>query len=125
MIRLDHTPGPWRVDADNRIVDMQDRVICPCVQAHDLRDPAFGIDSKQLAAKDDGGSANAHYICRAVNGFEKLLERLDNVELVLEGLLAVIEDSEFADRHKGKLLNARNILLNDPTLFTPELGGAA
>ncbi len=125
MITLEHTPGPWRVDDTNRIVDMQDRVIAPYIQGHDIPHPAYSIASKQLVAKDDGGAANAQFICRAVNGFEKLLDRLDSIELICESLLSIVEASDLAHIHSGRIVNARHILLNDPILYAPAGGGAA
>jgi hypothetical protein len=120
-----HTPTPWRVDDENKIVDMHDRVIVPCVQAHDVPNPAFTPNSKQLISKDDGGVQNAEFICRAVNGFDKLLDRLDNIERICEGLLSIIETSDPARIHSGRVANARHILLNDPILRASQNGGAA
>jgi hypothetical protein len=112
-----HTPTPWMVDSHQNIIDAENRVIIPCVQGHDIRHPAFDKNSGPIIAEDDGGAANAFYICKAVNNHEKLLTRIETIELICEGLIGKVEESDRAGAYAGYLNNAKHILANDPIMY--------
>jgi hypothetical protein len=60
-----HTPGPWIVNSEGQITDLQDRTVVPNVHAHNVPSNAFPRGSGQYVAEDDGGVANARLIAAA------------------------------------------------------------
>ncbi len=60
-----HTPGPWIVNSEGQITDLQDRTIVPNVHGHNVPSNAFPRGSGQYVAEDDGGAANARLIAAA------------------------------------------------------------
>ena len=60
-----HTPGPWIVNSEGQITDLQDRTIVPNVHAHNIPNPAYPKGNLHYLAEDDGGEANGRLIAAA------------------------------------------------------------
>ncbi len=60
-----HTPGPWIVNSEGQITDLQDRTIVPNVHAHNIPNPAYPKGNLHYLAEDDGGGANGRLISAA------------------------------------------------------------
>lgn len=84
MTTQQHTPTPW-IAQDNQIIDTQDRMICPLVQAYDVKDGAYASGS-QLKAVDDGGTTNAAFIVRACNSHDALVAALEKSQAIINAI---------------------------------------
>ena len=76
-----HTPGPWTIDTEGKVTDLDGRVIAPLVHGHNVPSLAYPRGSGQYIAEDDGGAANARLIAAAPD----LLEALEDLEIILSG----------------------------------------
>jgi hypothetical protein len=74
-----HTPGPWTVNSEGQITDLQGRTIVPNVHAHNVPSNAFPRGSGQYVAEDDGGVANARLIAAAPDLLDALEEAIEVV----------------------------------------------
>ncbi len=93
-----HTPTPWRMTEEG-ITDLEGRMIVPTVHGHNIRDHAFS-EGNILFAEDDGGTANAALIFKAVNNFEDLKRALETLVNLHDGIPeggSGITDQDWAD----------------------------
>jgi hypothetical protein len=87
-----HTPGPWIVNSEGQITDLQDRTIVPNVHAHNVRSNAFPRGSGQYVAEDDGGEANARLIAAAPEMLDALRLALTCLDAAADGRLGDVKD---------------------------------
>jgi hypothetical protein len=91
-----HTPGPWTVNSEGQITDLQDRTIVPNVHGHNVPSNAFPRGSGQYVAEDDGGVANARLIAAAPDLLKTcrfLLERAQQLSAGTKAIDGLIPDA--------------------------------
>lgn len=95
-----HTPGPWAINTEGQVTDLDGRVIAPLVHGHNVPSLAFPRGSGQYVAEDDGGAANARLIAAAPDLLATLrlllAEVRTNEQLEAHVAKATIEHAEWA-----------------------------
>ena len=109
-----HTPGPWIIDSEGQITDLQDRTIVPNVHGHNVPSNAFPRGSGQYESEDDGGAANARLIAAAPD--------------LLAALAALLKDHEqtFAEAHPNSTISWNECIeVQSAKKAIAKVGGAA